>query len=204
MIEPKQFNSLSIADRRMEVANDVIRLLETQRLTAENNVFLSFDKGVWDMHDHGGDHWAVIPYLLETAGNCECCALGACVLSLSRFSGAFAPPLREITDPDNLVVRRRADSEWSISLVSNLFGMHMTQMIEVAFELGNGYWLDCKDSDQDMEEHEIACVLSKEEFELAKSYGSQFQDSSMRMKAIMKNILANKGEFKPELAPAGA
>lgn len=192
MIEAKQFNGLSQNDKIMEVASDVIASIEMKRLKVGRGTFVSFEQAIWDQHSAKDNLWSELPALMQS---CECCALGACLLSLGRFREEFKPVVASF-DPDfeGDTRTRLISSNFAVDYIAALFGMHMAQMIEVAFECGDGYWIVPKGEDEDRED-EIRCVLGKASFEEAAAFGKQYADDDHRMKAIMANILQNKGEF---------
>lgn len=194
MIEAKQFNGLSQKDKIMEVANDVIASIEMKRFRVNVGTFVSFDKTAWDERKEKTDLWSELPALMQS---CECCALGACILSFSRFQEEFKPTVVDFEpDYEGDTRLRLITSNWTINRIEALFGMRMTQMVEVAFELGEGYWLDHKGED-DPEEGEVGCILDENTFAAAVAFGKQYPDNEHRMKAIMANILQNKGDFVP-------
>lgn len=195
MIEASQFNKLSREHKIMEVANHVIELLDAGKVIATESLFILFKKQELDSHikgiEYGGTAqlWPILPKL-ET---CECCAVGACVMALGRFTGDFNPKFERFDAElkDDIL----PENSWVIGKLTDLFGLEMTQRIEIAYEQGSGYWRN------DFAGH--LPEIDRADFEICKDFGLHFDNERERMKAIMQNILDNKGEFKPPV-PVGA
>jgi len=111
--------------------------------------------------------------------NCTVCALGACLLSYVRL----------YNDVKIWELRRGILSTLN-NTVKKIFGMKQMQLIESAFE-GQQPMIS------DFSEQE----LSDAEVDAAINFGERYVKSKSKLRAIMKNIIANGGVFKPG-APA--
>jgi hypothetical protein len=109
-----------------------------------------------------------------------CCALGACLLSTTKFKNKL-----NFGDVDSLC--SNSDS-WK--LLRGVFSHSQINMIEYAFEashhgarVGEDYFGDNVKFNYD---ERVKCI----------SFGRSFYSDSDRIVAIMKNIIKNKGTFK--------
>jgi hypothetical protein len=109
---------------------------------------------------------------LPTA-RCEVCARGALLLSKARLYNAV--PLKTIRSSQHVCC-----GQWfTESALADVFSAETLMLVEAAYE-------QC---------YHFAANL-KERY-AASQFGSQYRDDTERMVAIMENIIANGGEFKP-------
>lgn len=117
---------------------------------------------------------------------CRVCALGACFLSTVTLYNAFEFkfnrwPDRVIVGDENMFNRLRA-----------IFTPVQLYLIENAFENGNGYFRD------NINLGEIGLKFSTApDRTAAVKFGRRFKTATTRLRAIMKNIVANEGVFIP-------
>jgi len=116
--------------------------------------------------------------------NCTVCALGACFVSLvaidNKFKFSFAD--RKCTDYGGNVDDNGNDM---FARLRKLFSPVQLALIESAFE--------CRSMGDD-------CALDYDAvnwLELAIMFGKEVEDDTNRLRAIMNNIVANKGLFIP-------
>lgn len=183
----KPAKKLTPAQMRIAIAKDVLAQLKLKKLRPE--------VGWWadDSHLGGLEDWAW-EKLDETnttkegvctintqdysknVKSCRVCALGAIFMGISNLYGI------NITgaDPDMYNVFE----DLSKSPLKEYFSKDQLQLMECAFEGGGGA-------------HDIYTIDKKVRgFALAFHYA--FDSDKDRLKAIMENIIKNKGTFKPE------
>lgn len=196
-------NKMSKEEMKVAVAKDVIALIRTNKIKATSGEYFSttfnlspigrmkrFFKNIF-VNRPGSDFEIegvlkegmqlqdVIPNILGKSVECEVCARGAAFLAyVKRFNnvkiGKFFDSDGEFSGNDQLVIDQ----------TRKLFGKKQVQLIETAFELRN--------AESDFEDY-----LTVEENELAQDFGNQHPREKERLVAIMKNIVKNKGVFKP-------
>jgi hypothetical protein len=111
--------------------------------------------------------------------NCGCCALGAIFVSaVERFNG-----VRVGVNMDSCRVFGFDDIKRPLR---RFFSAEQMKLIEIAFEVGGGYFLHKK-----FKPAELGLA--------ARNFGFRYDDPEQRMVAIMRNIIRNDGEFKPPL-----
>ena len=105
---------------------------------------------------------------------CEVCALGACFLSVVALTNKYDFGLSDNIDLSGEDVFKRLKS---------VFSLKQLYLIENAFELGQGF------SAQRSRWHT--------DYLAAISFGKKYDRPKSRLRAIMKNIIANEGVFIP-------
>lgn len=79
--------------------------------------------------------------------------------------------------------------------LEHLFPLRQLQLIDMAFELGEGYWnINFYHPSEDTEDVRLQ---DRRAANLCHDLGIDIGDKAERMRAIMNNIIANHGEFKP-------
>lgn len=170
----KKFWAMTKPQQRVAVAKDVIKQL--------NNGFLDAREGVYFRPEF--NEIIEIPQLdkaitqiKKQGGHCTVCGIGGCFVSLVRLGdkveteeifGVFIEP------------RDSGDDYKMKQLLRKVFTPDQLSMIECAFERYTGHG-DAPYQDRIK----------------AAQFGRQYSDSKNRLIAIMKNIIKNKGEFKP-------
>jgi len=139
--------------------------------------------------------------------NCRVCAVGACFLSyvrvynkvqLSEFIGGRTG----IAAGDSFSM----DYSEMANILTNVFTKPQLEMIEAAFENGavNDDCIANKEDDYAYEDdpflydHDEEESVTREEMTAAEQFGEKYDNPNDRLKAIMKNIVANDGEFIPD------
>lgn len=165
------------AELRVEVAKDVLKHLKTLRVLAGNtyvwsrNSYVDFDKPS-----------QAIARDLQKNG-CEVCALGACFLSLVALKNEFDFDGKTIFTRHEITNRLRS-----------VFSDAQMDLIEEAFE-----W-DVEATTCGAKEKRLNAFACKYRNNNTYSDTLRSRDvvcSDRRLRAIMKNIIKNKGTFKP-------
>lgn len=151
---PVDFDALSPAEGRVEIAKDVLAGLETGRLEALQNVYWNNQSGTSD--------GPLREQLVDRT--CQVCAIGALFIA-------------EVARNNKFDFHFRVDRSEMFDKLSRWFSEDQLTEIECAFE--------CR-----------ACRFCN--LVRAIEFGKKYADPTARMRAIMENIIANKGDFKPE------
>ncbi len=188
------------AELRVAVAKDVLKSLKLSEMEASRGSFVQSKFDVRNMIvDNDSKKTAQ-----ELKKVCNVCALGACLLSTVALTNEFNFDERlyssGIIDLSGPVVFKR---------LNQIFPKEQLYLIENAFEFGNG-WLsnfDPNDSsgagtfltDRSGITFKQAMKLEPER-QRAVRFGLKYPDwneANERLAAIMRNIVRNKGTFKP-------
>ena len=166
-----KFKSLSKAEQRVLIARDVIAQVNKKKYKPSTGAYLTLVNNFYN-------HWSVQEHIDEI--ECRCCALGACLLSTTKFKNKL-----NFGDVDSLC--SKSDS-WK--LLRGVFSHSQINMIEYAFEashngsrVGEDYFNDYAKFNYNKR---AKCI----------SFGRSFVYESDRIVAIMENIIKNKGTFK--------
>lgn len=167
-----KFKSLSKAEQRVIIARDVIAQVIGKKYKPSTGSYLTLVNTFYN-------HWSVQEHIDEI--ECVCCALGACLISTTKFKNKL-----KFHDVDALC--SNSDS-WK--LLRGIFSPKQMNMIEYAFEVSHNGSRVGEDSFGEYNKHDyderVKCV----------DFGRSFDYESDRLIAIMKNIIKNKGTFKP-------
>jgi len=183
------FNKLSKPKQRIAVAKDVLVLLRKYKvkLGSASVLRLKLDKemaregfGLNFGLNVGDELIKFLPALLAKK-HCEVCGIGACLLSVVRLANDYKVSVRLGKGSED------APGE-AYARVVKVFGIKNAYLIEKAFERGGGameYYFAYAYDDTSMWVRRAAI------------FGGQYKDDRKRMIAIMKNIIANNGDFIP-------
>lgn len=166
------------AELRVEVAKDVLKHRKTLRVLAGNTYVKSSHINEVNYSKPSQD----IARDLQKKG-CEVCALGACFLSLVALKNEFD------LDGSMILTRREITNR-----LRSVFSDAQMDLIEEAFE-----W-DVEDLPYGAKEKRLnafACKYRSNNTYYDPSRGYDVACSDRRLRAIMKNIIENKGTFKP-------
>lgn len=183
------FDQLSLQEKRVAVAQDVIDRLQQEQYIAEKGSWVfSYS---WSLLDHDLD---VKTLLVENkVQGCGVCALGGLLLSCIAYKN-------DVTVEGVLEVARQSSGSndfrsYSASKhLKELFEPKQLELIETAYEGASGFFYNRFKWDEESES-----LLTEKEFKTALNfYGSHNVSNKARLTLIMANIIANNGEFVPE------
>jgi hypothetical protein len=188
------------------MAQDVIAQIKAKKLKPAHGTFVTFDKVAGlkitntdpyseltreDVSNHlGADEDARELYLENKIQQCSCCALGSLFVSCTLYN--------DNTTTDELAFAGEDISDWLMSggmgdRMSNgldkFFSIQQLQLIEQTFETDNGVV-------QSHDEDEFGKPYPKFS-KASEAFCHKYTTAESRMIAIMKNIVANDGTFKP-------
>lgn len=180
----RAFEKATPAERRVLVAQDVIAQIKAKRFAAEQGTWTDLCPRPEIKHDASFQE----TFLENQAVKCQCCAVGSLFLGCTLFTNKIENV--EVDDNwelgDKLFERQKFANGFE-----KLFSIKQLGLIEMAFEGTTGFfqdddWLDIA-APKVSEKERIAAVMFHE----------RYADSEKRLIAIMQNIIANKGTFKP-------
>jgi hypothetical protein len=120
-------------------------------------------------------------------GKCEVCALGATLLSCIALNNKVT--VQDFYNESDI----GENISFGIKFHSNLdkiFSKKQLILIEVAFEMGGGYFNVNYDNTQ-------LKLIPKSYISKAIAFGKKFKTLEQRLLGIMNNIVENNGQFKP-------
>jgi len=176
------FNKASKAERRVMIAEDVLLHITKKKIKPTNWTYFRLPMKKSRVIEPDESLQELM--LSESKGACTACAIGALfyskVVNYNACTTKQAGATANYTQYDVIVN--------DISMISNLkdsFAPKQLRLIELAFEgkhPGAGSYI-----------HEFAGDL----YHNCMNFHDKYNKASGRMRAIMKNIIKNKGTFKP-------
>lgn len=192
------FSKLSPSQKRVAIARDVLEQIRLGRYVANAGSYIDelvMKDGKERYEMYGKD----IKHNFSKIKSCEVCAMGACLMSITKFENKlnFEDVGNKISD---------LDKEKTKELFSSLFEPSQLLMIERAFE-GDYLGTTVGGNIFDLDEYDFKKQIAKcEDFfqRFNKEEGIGYDElkeqkrlnQENRMIAIMKNIIRNKGTFK--------
>jgi hypothetical protein len=168
------------------VAQDVLDHMRYVKVTEGTYCEGELPKGVKSSDESAKKHIDGI------SKGCRVCALGACFLSYIRLYNNVT--LSELVGTFSNTVTEGEVFESDYHEISNeldhIFSQAQLCLIETAFEL------HCINDDYDCDDADGYTVEA--EADAAVAFGRKYDDPKVRLKAIMKNIIKNNGEFIPD------
>lgn len=176
----KLFKQASPNEKRVLIAKDVINLIKSKKITPTS--------GEW-VFPYYTDYYKVKnksfqkTFLAGNVQECECCALGSMMVSCTLFKNKV-----KVKELDNGLLDYptiQNDRSEDIMGFRGIFSHDQCMLIEIAFEQGDGYFITLESDDpNDINSRAI-------------KFGKKYRSNKSRLLAIMKNIVKNKGTFKP-------
>lgn len=186
----KQFNKLSKAKQRVEIAKDVISILNM--INVQPGTYFETYEDLVEYDGEGNVTTSQEPQEIlqspEVLNQCNVCALGACFISKVRVANKC-----DRESLDNAI----GDSEKIRSHLSEYFSNKQIELIESAFEQDNFGGVSDDGYDAPYYDYKIGACVAHKDIKRAISFGNRYRSDENRLKAIMENIVKNKGEFKP-------
>lgn len=195
------FSQLSPEKKRVAIARDVLEQIRIGRYISNGGSYIDAlqmkdGKDKWDMNNLD------IKSNFGKIKNCKVCAMGACLMSITKFENKldFYDIGNEI---DNL------NNEKTKILFQSIFSPEQLLLIERAFEGKSGGTTVGVNifrlSEDDFKSKINKCQKFYKKFELKPKKDATRKEKENRtrlnhqnrMVGIMKNIISNKGEFKP-------
>lgn len=159
-MKKKTFTRLTAAQKRVAIAKDVLKQIAAKTTTIMSGQY-------WDVQTDPYNY--VTKKTLSSKVKCQCCAVGAAVLSgIRKFNQDEVP-------------RHNGGSDCCIPIT--YFSREQFAAIEAAFE-PEGF-------------RQMAAYVSHSIFKAAVRFNDGIKSKTERAQRIFKNIIKNNGEFKP-------
>ena len=153
------------------IAQDVLERLSLHELHVAENYYL---RRIYDVLVGTNPSIDARELLTRIEDKCTVCALGACLLSYIRlYDDVKVNDLRNGMDESNIYRH-----------LGKYFTPHQLKLIEVAFELSD-------------RAGPVSVILNNDDYNAANTFGRGYEGPVGRLRAIMENIIANDGVFKP-------
>lgn len=188
----KPFSKLSKTEQRVAIAKDALKWLRSPNIKAKTGTYVEIIKGLEKLQI-GDQLDEKLPEI-----KCAVCAKGAlfiahvdmfdnCMIKgepKSLWSGARKPYRFEFSDEETISER-----------LSKHFSQLQLDMIEAAFEkkIVEDHTGNLKSDKFDHNYDNIPTEVGK----ACIKFGRKYRSDKNRLEAILKNIIKNKGEFKP-------
>jgi hypothetical protein len=202
----KIFKAASPAQKRVLIAKDVIAQIKAKKLKPAHGTFVTFDKVAGlkmtskdpyseptreDVSNHlGADEDARELYLENKIQQCSCCALGSLFVSCTLYNdNTTADELASAGDEISDWLTSGGKAEPMSNGLDKFFSIQQLQLIEQTFETDNGVV-----QSHDMDEFDRPYPKFSK---ASAAFCDKYTTAESRMIAIMKNIVANDGTFKP-------
>lgn len=209
---------LTNAQKRVQIARDVIEHMNAERIISSPGVYIELLSEVPEGFIIKRD--TQVKEVFDKLPSCKVCALGACFVSMMRRYNEctveeMMPPkygkydLDE--DPYDFLKRSARHMEGQKEYLSRLFDEEQLCLIEVAYEGINS--AGSTETWHEKEKPINQAILDAHKFHMSRVYsmGGKYvevevgwkdyrrtnRNGSELLKDIMKNIIRNKGEFKP-------
>lgn len=171
------FWALSRSEKRVAIAKDVIKLVNTNKIKPKSGTYLKIPKRLRE--DEKLDK-----AIKEVT--CTGCALGACFIGLVDQGDKLrvSDILGEFTDLNGIRFGSVDDNDFRQHL-RKVFSPKQLSLIESAFEKQHFEDDKCL---EDIEEQQAQAI----------KFGVKFPSVNSRMIGIMRNIIENKGTFRPK------
>lgn len=170
----KKFDKASDANKRVLIAKDVLKWLSIGKIQAEPGTYIGLPYA-----DASRDGYKKVSSDERVNGDeCRACALGAVFACAVERAGG----IRDFWEQPSVVMRQKLGA---------YFTLWQLQLIETAFEASHGFAVIPYGLS---EEEEDAHYVARDK---AVEFGRAIRDPQERMRAIMENIVANKGTFVP-------
>lgn len=169
----RQFRTASAAKKRVLIAKDVLAQLQARRIQTGRVSWierLTLPENTENLE---------LREVLRSAPACSACALGALLLCTVRMHDAI--------EVDDLFDCGDVNEVTLFSYLRDFFSSVQLRLIEATYEQGSGY-VPWDDVGEDVTRDEIA---------RAQRFSRQYRGKGARLRAIMENLIKNKGTFVP-------
>jgi len=193
------FKTLSLPEKRVQVAKDILEQIKVGFLDPSRGRWLTFD-GLKQRGKHINPlyHKIYTTKSVQAVVNKNCfdrclaCALGSLMLSCTLHNNETQFGDTSLTNIGGSILHNKLSNG-----LNTIFSNRQLQLIELAFELGFGYFK--ADNYTDMNDKtRYWSAAQKKENNVAILFGSKYSTDKKRLVAIMRNIVTNKGLFVPQ------
>jgi hypothetical protein len=174
----RRFLALGVQKQRLKIVKDVLSLLEEKKIVAKsNNTYLNVHSNPesqknWDLDNQ-------VHTVLEQ-NRCTVCGIGSVFVSAVMLNNKLEVKNLRRGDPDDIEKRE------IVGYLKKWFDSEQLDLIEIAFEATSAHSRGVQEGNFHYENQKSAF-----------KFGRRYRSDKTRLKAICKNILANKGKFVP-------
>lgn len=183
----RAFNALSAPEKRVFIARDVLAQLKLKKIVAMSGTWVD----TFGINNHSYKDDKELKDIYDKMPSCEACALGGMFVCAVRVANNLK--VNEVGEEKDDIYIQEGDIS---NYLGKFFDQNQLKLIETTFENGSGGF---DHGEISPEEHE-ACYNF---FNDVSEYMGEVEDlrggpglDEVRMRLIMENIIANKGEFK--------
>jgi|GEM_PF-2108353 hypothetical protein len=174
-----RFEMASPGGKRVIIAKDVLKQLDAGRYGASVGAYVRIP-----IYNNGfyADKADDIQSNFNKVKTCSVCAIGSCLMSITHFKNKLK--FRDVIFQSSLHGEAK-------ELMSKYFTPRQLSMIEIAFEkrYSSGFSNYARGA--------FGYIPSQDEIDASLLFGSKIYSDTKRLRAIMQNIITNKGEFIP-------
>lgn len=170
----EQFAKLSPAEKRVQIARDVLAQLRSKKLIATAGTWLSGEYGESLFTRADAENNVELQEILKKQETCEGCALGGMFMCAVERHNKLK--VKNLESPNS----GEASEGDAIKYLRKFFTVDQLDEIEAAFEQGEG---------------------ARSGSEVAVNFAADVDDDEERMRLIMENIIVNNGKFVPSKRP---
>lgn len=185
------FNSLTKPQKRVAIAEDVIKQIKAKKYLPKQMAYVTFKK-LENSEEQIQTNFDKI--------ECTCCALGGLFLSEVKFNNSCT--FKELNYND--FSKGNYFEEKPLKRLNKYFSLSQLVLTEFAFECWGTNELYYNDDnsvhiDMGIGNHKTLkeLKLTENDIEKACEFGNDYLYPNDRLLAIMKNIVLNEGTFKP-------
>lgn len=176
----KKFHALTKAEKRIAIAKDVLKWISKDKINPVKGTYVKLPGEFTSTISEESP----LDKVFETE-QCKACALGACFIAMVDLGNNIK--LGDIFKRDEYddSFEQERINDWDMkNHLNKIFNKTQMDLIESAFETDdmstNGGW-----------------KIPSPSIQKAINLGYGYDENSDRLKVIMKNIIKNKGTFKP-------
>ncbi len=183
---PKKTEFETKAEARVAIAKDVIKWVKTGRLYANKGSYVEYDDEEWLITDQQVKDSADLKTVLSDK-KCSVCALGACfVATVDRFNKIGCDDLGIHVHSENL--------DYGPSGVAGLGDSHLRKYLHKYFSESQLSLIECAfECSPSFSGASASNRLKASDYSES---GNKYDEDELLI-AIMRNIIKNKGTFKP-------
>lgn len=177
----EKFWALSKPEQRVAIAKDVIKQLDAEFYKAMSGTY--FESNI-EVPASEVQFQKLLKKAKKEGEVCVVCAIGSCFTSAVSLGDSFKVDSdNESPYVDGIYL---SAEDMRSELLNKVFSKKQQNLIEQAFEGVDNNWADDADF--------VDCTVSSA---TAIAFGEKYRDVTERLRAIMENIIKNKGTFKP-------
>lgn len=165
------FKKASKPEKKILIAKDVLANIKSKKYNSEKGNYITHMNGDYNGYDD-------VQKNLDKLESCNCCALGACLISSTKYQN-------KLTFNDLYCARSNNNNVWG--QLKTIFTPKEMAIMEYCFEGNEG---------SKVAEDSFYYYLDEKTTQKCDSFFYQYNSSNERLTAICNNIIKNKGFIK--------